>query len=120
MDAYGMSDADIWDAVKFSLEGVMDTGTIIDGTGAFDGIDAFGSFLYIGACSSCHGEQGDAINFGSEAAPQYLGGLSRSNPWEVLHKTRFGQPGTPMRGGDLIGWVGEIYANVGAFCQTLP
>lgn len=120
MDAYGMSDEDIWDAVKFTLEGVIDTDSLIDQQGAFNGSDLFGGFLYGSACASCHGELGDAINFGSPEDPEYLGGLARSNPWEVLHKIRFGQPATAMRGAELLGWVEVVYENVGTFLQTLP
>ena len=119
MDAYGMSDRDIWDAVKFTLEGVVDTDEFIDGKGLFNGDPLFGGFLYPNGCASCHGEEGTGINFGSAKDPQYLGGISRENPWEVLHKMRFGQPGTPMRGAELLGWADEVFRNVGAFCQTL-
>jgi len=118
MNAYGMTDADIWDVVKFSLEGVVDTDDFIDETNSFVGFDLFGSFLYASACASCHGELGTDIPFGPESDPYFLGDAARGNPWEMLHKMRFGQPGEPMRGAELLGWSDEVLANVGAFAQT--
>jgi thiosulfate dehydrogenase len=48
------------------------------------------------SCASvaCHGPNGQLIDFNNDPLnPEYLPGLARDNPWEVLHKARFGQPG---------------------------
>ncbi len=55
-----------------------------------------------GACanSGCHGPDGRAIDFadGDPDTPpnEFLDDLAKRNPWEFLHKIRFGQPGSPM------------------------
>lgn len=55
-----------------------------------------GQELYVEYCSRCHGDEGEALNFGSKSKPEYLGPLARRNPWEVLHKIRNGHPGSKM------------------------
>ncbi|MCU7929402.1 MAG: hypothetical protein KZQ90_01290 [Candidatus Thiodiazotropha sp. (ex Codakia rugifera)] len=47
-------------------------------------------------CAICHGLKGKKINFNTPQKPRYLGGISRRNPWEVLHKIRNGHPGEQM------------------------
>ena len=36
------------------------------------------------------------INFKSQRFPEYVGTVCAKNPWEALHKIRFGQPGVGM------------------------
>ncbi|MBI2858333.1 MAG: c-type cytochrome [Chloroflexi bacterium] len=81
---------------------------------------ARGSQLYGNACAACHGPDGKQLNFGSEAAPEYLGTLALDNPWEVLHKVRFGQPGTSMPSGVVAGWTLQDAIDVVTHAQTLP
>jgi mono/diheme cytochrome c family protein len=78
-----------------------------------------GQALFGTRCAPCHGLDGASINFGDDAAPLYLGGLAKENPWEVLHKAANGQPGSIMPSGLSIGWSWEDLANVLAFLQTL-
>ena len=47
-------------------------------------------------CAVCHGFDGKDINFKDEKSPEYVGTLASANPWEALHKIRFGQPGVGM------------------------
>jgi mono/diheme cytochrome c family protein len=47
----------------------------------------------------------------------FPGKLSRKNPWELVHKIRFGQPGTKMPRASTLGHA-EIRA-LGAYIQTL-
>jgi thiosulfate dehydrogenase len=121
MDAYGMSDGDIWDAVKFVFEGVVDTDEFITQAGTFPGDALFGQFTYDGTnCWECHGNDGKEINFGTQASPSYVGTVADINPWEFLHKVRFGHPGAPMPASELIGWNDETLIDLGAYAQTLP
>jgi thiosulfate dehydrogenase len=120
MDAYGMSDRDLWDVVKMTREGVMNTDDYIDTGGMFLGSAVFGNTSYGGLCASCHGEDGTLINFGDDVDPEHIGGLARRNPWEFLHKTRFGHPGSPMPSLDLLRWELQRVADIGAYSETLP
>jgi thiosulfate dehydrogenase len=47
-------------------------------------------------CSHCHGAKGANLNFGSNGQKEYIGTVAKSNPWEFIHKVRFGQPGEIM------------------------
>ena len=120
MDAYGMTDEDLWDVVKMTLEDVVLTNLFIDDEGMFRPPAAAGAPAYNDSCSTCHGIDGDALNFGTDEAPEYIGGLARRNPWEFLHKTRFGHPASPMPAAELLLWSVSKAAEVGAFSATLP
>ncbi len=47
-------------------------------------------------CAVCHGFDGKEINFKDADNPEYVGTVAVKNPWEALHKIRFGQPGVGM------------------------
>ena len=44
-------------------------------------------------CYYCHGEDGGLL---SKYKDEYIGVIARTNPWEFIHKTRFGEPGEIM------------------------
>ena len=69
-------------------------------------------------CAVCHGFDGKAMNFHSADDPEYIGTIAKANPWEFLHKARFGQPGVPMI--SLITLPMESLADILAYAQTLP
>lgn len=82
---------------------------------------ATGEKLFSSTCSDCHGAEGLAINFKSTVPGEYLTGLSHGNPWEVMHKMRFGQPGvSDMPPAIDQGWTEDEQAAVLAYLQTLP
>lgn len=136
MDGYGFADGDIWDVVKMTLEGTIDTDDYIDPLLP----DVFitphnlflGNFWYDSACASCHDDpndfdpdlgilrKGTRFNFGTAQDPAYIGTVANDNPWEFLHKMRFGHPGSPMPMLDLLGWPLDQTAAVGKFSVTLP
>ena len=80
-----------------------------------------GESLYNRTCGVCHGDDGRNINFGSPESPVYLGTLAQDNPWEYIHKTQFGQPGTPgMPASKERGWdIDDVMAVLG-HSQSLP
>ena len=47
-------------------------------------------------CAVCHGFDGKDMNFKDEKTPEYVGTVCAGNPWEALHKIRYGQPGVGM------------------------
>jgi cytochrome c553 len=69
-------------------------------------------------CAVCHGVDGTAINFSDEAKPEYVGTVCAENPWEALHKIRFGQPGVGMIA--MIALDIEDQVDLLSYCQTLP
>lgn len=77
-----------------------------------------GAPTYQTICAVCHGFEGKNINFNKPEDPAYVGTLSRENPWEFMHKARFGQPGIPMI--SLITLPDSTITDLLAFTQTLP
>jgi thiosulfate dehydrogenase len=120
MDAFGMSERDLWDVVKFTSASVVDTDDYITSGGGFIGDQFNGQFPYLTACAGCHGEDGTFINFSSGPTPSYVGTVANQNPWEFLHKVRFGHPGSPMPATDLLGWSAQFAADISAYAASLP
>src|SRR4030065_2090289 len=60
------------------------------------GDSASGSRIFLSTCIKCQGEEGKAMNFKDEKNPEYIGTVSNKNPWEALHKIRWGHPGAQM------------------------
>ncbi len=82
---------------------------------------ATGDTLYADTCAECHGPEGLAINFGKLASDvDYVSAIANGNPWEFLHKARFGQPGSAMPSVIDAGWTFEEQSALLAYAQTLP
>jgi thiosulfate dehydrogenase len=120
MDAFGMSERDLWDVVKFTSASVVDTDDYITPGGAFIGDQFNGQFPYGTACAGCHGDDGMSINFSSGPTPSYIGTVANGNPREFLHKVRFGHPGSPMPRTDLLRWSVQYAADISAYAASLP
>jgi thiosulfate dehydrogenase len=60
------------------------------------------------------------INFGTIPSPSYIGTVANANPWEFLHKVRFGHPGSPMPSTDLLRWSAQSAADIGVYSASLP
>jgi thiosulfate dehydrogenase len=69
-------------------------------------------------CAVCHGFDGKEINFKDEQKPEYVGTVCSKNPWEALHKIRFGQPGVGMVA--MIALDVDDQVDLLSYCQTLP
>lgn len=72
------------------------------------------------ACAGCHAADGTQINFGSQEAPEYVGTIAKSNPWEFIHKVRLGQPGSSMPSAAQLGWSLQDVLDVLGYTQSLP
>ena len=58
------------------------------------------------------------INFDAFDEPEFLGHVAPDNPWEFIHKVRFGQPGWPMPSAISNEWSNEDIAGVLAHAQS--
>ena len=129
--ATDLTDADIWDLVKFYKEGLIDASIILNKEGTFIGDVVSGGVLYNNgvpgsesgttktnaSCSSCHGPDGtNETVAGFDAFPGFL---SNDNPQEFQHKVRFGHPGSTMPATEGINGSLLNVSNLSAYSQTL-
>ena len=103
-----LTDAQIWDLVKFMKEGMMDVTELYDAT--YTGVYPTGSMAisnvgkngnatngknyYNSNCASCHGATGTTIALEGMT----VGKFTRSKANEVQHKVHYGQLGSSMKG----------------------
>jgi cytochrome c553 len=117
-----LSETDRNDLAAFITTRTIDTATLIDAAGAFIGGDTVaGKVTYDGVCAACHGADGlnPAPTGSAGGFEDFPGLIATDNPWEFIHKVRFGQPGTPMTPQDSALDMADL-SNLGAFSQTLP
>lgn len=117
---FGLSDPDIWDLVDFLLIRVLDTDLYIGSHYEFLGDEVQGEWNYnnTGLCSACHGVDGTKINMGTPEDPIWVGTVAARNPWEFLHKVRFGNPGTGMPSWIDQGGSDQGAADIGSHSQN--
>ena len=113
-----LSDADIADLTKFILDGLFDMSLYIS-NGLATGNAANGQGLYDANCASCHGLDGNDIDFKSSEGIQGIGWLTIDNPQESLHKIRFGHPGSAMPSMLEEGLTDTEQGDILAYGQTL-
>ena len=103
-----LTDAQIWDIVKFMKEGMFDVTDLYDATytGSYpngsmtisnvglDGNATNGNAYYTTNCVTCHGADGTNI----ELEGKTLGKFVRAKANEVQHKVKYGQLGSLMVG----------------------
>ena len=108
-----LSDQDIANLVAFIKEGTIDMNEWIDfGSKKAMGDTANGQTLWSSNCSACHGNDG----LGNAAD---VPALSVDNPWETLHKIRWGHPGTSMPSMVVNGLTTQQQVDILAHAQTL-
>ena len=69
-------------------------------------------------CANCHGFDGKELNFGDDDDPEFVGTVAQGNPWEALHKIRFGQPGVGMVSLSVLSVQEQV--DILSYAQTLP
>lgn len=110
----GLTDKDYQDLAIFVSKGQARSDSFIDSKSkAVTGDTGAGQGYYETVCANCHGLDG---KLDDQMPP--LGKLSNDNPWEVLHKIRYGQPDEEMPA--LIAFDSQIAADLLAYLQTLP
>lgn len=110
------------DLALFLNQGLIDDAAIVnaDKSPQASGNAETGKAIFA-LCSTCHGPKGTAINFDNDSAPEYLGVVASDNPWEFLHKARFGQPGVLiMPAGFSMNRQTQEYIDLVTYVQTLP
>ena len=116
-----MDEQALIDLALFLGDELIDDSAIVNADKTPVGGDASaGDAIWSDNCAECHGPQGLAVNFSDETGPEYVGTIGADNPWEFLHKARFGQPGETMPAGMKLGLSDQDYANLLAYVQSLP
>jgi cytochrome c553 len=108
-----MDDGDFEDLALFVSKGQIDLDTYVDrATKAPIGDASKGQALYETVCTNCHGAEGTKVK---DMDP--LGDLM-GNPWEIMHKIRFGQPDEAMP--SLYVFDPQVAADIMSYTATLP
>jgi thiosulfate dehydrogenase len=117
-----MDDQALTDLALFLSGELRDDSALINADKSLTGgdVDAGKTFVEE-TCVECHGPQGLALNFGNSSEPEYQGTVASDNPWEFMHKIRFGQPAFPDMPSLVDDGVSdEELANVLAYVATFP
>lgn len=110
---------DLETLAHFVAHGQNDVDIYIDrATKKVNGNPARGERIFQTTCARCHGSDGKQVNFKTAADPEYIGTVANENPWEALHKIRFGQPGVPMI--SMLAFDIKDHVDILAYIQTLP
>jgi mono/diheme cytochrome c family protein len=117
-----MDEQALTDLALFISQELVDYSQMVDDDKVALSTDiAAGDDLYRTTCAWCHGPEGLAVNFGKLVTDvDYVAGIANGNPWEFLHKSRFGQPGTEMPSVIDSGWTLEEQASLLAYTQGMP
>jgi len=114
-----ITDRDAEALAQFVVSGQHDFSASIDSaTGSAQGEANKGAPFFQTLCAVCHGLDGRKIDFDPKEEVEYLGHVARENPYEFLHKIRFGQPGQIMIA--LSALTTQQQLDLLAFAQTLP
>jgi mono/diheme cytochrome c family protein len=115
-----MAEQDLVDLALFVSAGTMDMDAVLNKDGSPKGVAADGKQKYDQVCAACHGANGNAINFKTPDAVEYLAHTSSSNSWQFLHRMRFGVAVWPMPAAIENKFSDQDLANVLAYARTLP
>jgi thiosulfate dehydrogenase len=108
-----LSDQEIGNLVAFIKEGTINMNDHINFSNKTAmGNATTGQALWSQNCEACHGADGR----GTSAD---VGALAADNPWEVLHKIRWGHPGTSMPSMVVNGLTTQQQVDILAYAQTL-
>lgn len=117
-----IDDASLKDLADFIKTSLVDDTQFIDPISLdIKGGDAVkGKQSYEKVCASCHGADGRTILMRFDGRDATLGTLANLDPWRFLHKTRFGNPGSPMAVGFEQGWTAQDGRDVLLYARSFP
>ena len=115
-----LEEQDLIDLSLFVSQGAMDISTILNPDGSPKGSATEGKAKFNEVCSGCHGPNGTAIDFAAGSKVEYLSDPSTGNPWQFVHRMRFGVALWPMPSAIDNKFTDQDLANVLAYVQTLP
>jgi mono/diheme cytochrome c family protein len=113
-----MEEQDLVDLALFVSKGTLDSAAILNPDGSPKGASADGTQKYNEVCAACHGPRGNAINFGGVKV-EYLADPAGANPFQFLHRMRFGVAVWPMPSAIDNKFTDQELATVLAYAQTL-
>jgi thiosulfate dehydrogenase len=114
-----MEEQDLIDLALFVSKGTVDVDIALEKDGTPKGDVAAGKVVFDKICSTCHGPNGNAINFKTPAAVEYLNHPATENPWQFLHRTRIGVTLWPMPSAADNKLSEQDLSNVLAYVRTL-
>ena len=116
-----LSEQDIKDLSAFVTSGLVPPELIADiNNRQAMGTLSTGETFYLEYCLSCHGIDGETINFGGAATPLYLSDIAKQNPWHVAHVVRFGHVETNMPAAEAVELSFSQQIDLLAYTQSLP
>ena len=116
-----MDDQQLTDIALFTNQYVVDITSIVKDGQPVNANPDNGKTLFEDTCTDCHGPQAVAINFHSDAEPEYPATIANENPAELLGKVRFGVPGMPdMPSGIDNGWSNQDFSDIISYIAALP
>ncbi len=117
-----MNEQDLIDLALFLSEYQFDSASLIDANKMAVGGDVdSGMTIFEETCTDCHGPQGVSINFSEGGDPEYVSTIALDNPWEFIHKARFGQPGVSRMPSLIdVGIDDSDYVDLLSYAQSLP
>jgi mono/diheme cytochrome c family protein len=116
-----LTQRDLRDLAAFISSGLVLPNLIADPeTFQVQGTVSVGEDTYNSFCRSCHGVEGERINFTTVQEPTYLGDIAWDNPWLIAHNIRYGHIASQVPAAARLGITFSQQLDIIAYTQTLP
>ncbi len=116
-----LTEKDLNDLSAFLSTGLVTPNLIanVETNQAFGNLQV-GEDSYVEFCSSCHGMEGEKINYGTTEVPTFMGDMAMTNPWRVAHIVRYGHLAANVPPAEALGLPFSQQIDIIAYTQTLP
>ena len=116
-----LSDQDLRDISAFISNALVNPDLIATTeNNEVQGTISVGNDVYREYCQSCHGAEGEKINFGSTTVPSFMGDLAWANPWRIAHEVHFGHISSSVPSASTLGISFSQQIDLLAYLQTMP